>query len=184
MNLLHRKIPGAFVFVYQGDFCQKITKSILTTVEQILDVTEENPAVKRKVFKVMVESLQNIVKHSKEPKENDLRRHPAVFMVGREPHGYSIMSGNPVHKEMVPRLKSTLDRVNSVDRARLKDLYKHIIQGATLSDKGGAGLGFVDMVRKSGENLLFEFPEISETWCLFYLKVHVSLSPQLSTTKP
>jgi hypothetical protein len=84
------------------------------------------------------------------------------------------MSGNPVLKTSVPGLKETLDRINGLRKDGLKDLYKQVIQDTTLSDKGGAGLGFVDMARKSGEKLGFSFPEMSEAHCFFCLTVNVS----------
>jgi len=55
----------------------------------------------------------------------------------------------------------------------LKELYKEIIKNTTISEKGGAGLGFVDMARKSGGKLEFEFPEMNTEYCFFCLKVNV-----------
>jgi len=93
--------------------------------------------------------------------------------VGRESRGYSVMSGNPIRKENVPALKEALARVNRLGKDGLKDLYRDIIQGTKLSEKGGAGLGFVDMARKSGEKLQFDFHELTEDYDLFCLKVNV-----------
>ena len=90
------------------------------------------------------------------------------------------MSGNPVRKAKVTDLRDTLERINGLDKDGLKDLYKKIIQDTTLSEKGGAGLGFVDMARKSGEDLWFDFPEMSEVHCFFCLKVNVSRELQSS----
>lgn len=172
---LHRTMMSQkLILVYQGDFTQETTKSILTIAERSLEASEEDPAIKRKVFNVMVESLQNIVKHNEEIVEGKIWSHAAIFLVGRESNRYTIMSGNPVHKNRVRDLKGALEDINGLDKEGLKDLYKKIIQGTTLSDKGGAGLGFVDMARKSGEKLWFDFPEMSETYCFFCLKVNVS----------
>lgn len=172
---LHRTmLAQSLLLVYQGDFTQETTKSILTMAERSLDVTEEDGAIKRKVFNVMVEALQNIVKHNETLRNDGTARQAAIFLIGRESHGYSIMSGNPVPKKKVPALKETLNRINTLDQEGLKDLYRDIIRETTLSDKGGAGLGFVDMARKSGEKLLFDFPEMSESYCFFCLKVNVS----------
>jgi hypothetical protein len=171
---LHRTmISHKLILVYQGDFTQETTKSILTMAERSLEASNEDPAIKRKVFNVMVEALQNIVKHNEEFPGGDSRRHTAIFLIGKESDRYGIMSGNPVHKSRVTSLKATLERINALDREGLKDLYKNIIQDATISDKGGAGLGFVDMARKSGEKLWFDFPQMSEEYCFFSLKVNV-----------
>lgn len=176
MNLifdLHQTIQSQkLILVYQGDFTQETTKSILTMAERSLEAAEEDAGIKRKVFNVMVEALQNIVKH------NDRHDGPggaqkAIFLIAREANRYTVMTGNPVRKNRVEEMKKTLEKINQLDKDGLKDLYKRVIQEATLSEKGGAGLGFVDMARKSGEKLSFEFPELSEEHCLFCLKVKV-----------
>src|SRR5690349_457643 len=161
------------VLVYQGDFTQESTKSILSMAERNLDSSGEDSSIKRKVFNVMVEALQNIVKHSDELVDGQTRNHTAIFLIGKEANRYSIMSGNPVRKDNVPKLQKSLDHINGLDKEGLKELYKEIIKNTTISEKGGAGLGFVDMARKSGGKLEFEFPEMSGDYCFFSLKVNV-----------
>ena len=161
------------ILVYQGDFTQESTKSILSMAERNLDSSGEDSSIKRKVFNVMVEALQNIVKHSDELVDGQTRNHTAIFLIGKEANRYSIMSGNPVRKDNVPKLQKSLDHINGLDKEGLKELYKEIIKNTTISEKGGAGLGFVDMARKSGGKLEFEFPEMNSEYCFFCLKVNV-----------
>lgn len=161
------------ILVYQGDFTQESTKSILAMAERNLDSSGEESSIKRKVFNVMVEALQNIVKHSDELVDGAIRSHAAIFLIGKEANRYCIMSGNPIRKANVAALKQKLDQINGLDKDGLKDLYKDIIKNTTISEKGGAGLGFVDMARKSGEKLEFDFPEMSADYCFFCLRVNV-----------
>ena len=181
---LYRKMSAQdLILAYHGDFTQETTKSILTMAERGLEAAEEDPSIKRRVFNVMVESLQNIVKHNDAPA--GIQR--AIFLVGREANRYTIMSGNPLHKNRVDALKETLNRLNTLDKEGLKGLYKDIIKDATLSEKGGAGLGFVDMARKSGDKLTFDFPEMSNDYCFFCLSVNVSsacIEPKVCSALP
>ena len=171
---LHRTMMSQnLILVYQGDFTQETTKSILTMAERNLDSSGEESNIKRKVFNVMVESLQNIVKHSDELVDGETRSHAAIFLIGREANRYSIMSGNPIRKSNVESLQKSLDHINGLDKDGLKELYKEIIKNTTISDKGGAGLGFVDMARKSGSRLEFSFPAMNADYCFFCLKVNV-----------
>ena len=171
---LHRTMMSQkLILVFQGDFTQESTKSILSMAERNLDSSGEESSIKRKVFNVMVEALQNIVKHSDELVDGQIRSHAAIFLIGKESNRYCIMTGNPIRKENVSKLKDALDRINSLDKDGLKDLYNEILKNTTISDKGGAGLGFVDMARKSGEKLEFEFPEMNTEYCFFCLKVNV-----------
>jgi Family of unknown function (DUF6272) len=171
---LHRTMLSQnLILVYQGDFTQESTKSILSMAERNLDSSGEDSSIKRKVFNVMVEALQNIVKHSDELVDGQVRSHAAIFLIGKEANRYSIMSGNPVRTANVEKLKKTLEHINGLDKDGLKELYKEIIKNTTISEKGGAGLGFVDMARKSGGKLEFEFPAMNAEYCFFCLKVNV-----------
>jgi hypothetical protein len=171
---LHRTMMSQkLILVYQGDFTQETTKSILAMAERTIDSSGEESSIKRKVFNVMVEALQNIVKHSDELVDGETRSHAAIFLIGREANRYTIMSGNPIRKKNTAHLQAQLERINGLDKDGLKDLYKEIIKNTTISEKGGAGLGFVDMARKSGEKLEFEFPDMSTEYAFFCLKVNV-----------
>jgi hypothetical protein len=83
------------------------------------------------------------------------------------------MTGNPIPKNHKEGLIDTLNLLNSKDKDGLKEMYKDIIKNSQISDKGGAGLGFVDMARKSGEKLEFLFAEMNEEYYFFCLKVNV-----------
>jgi hypothetical protein len=133
----------------------------------------EESSIKRKVFNVMVECLQNIVKHSEDYEEADKRLN-AIFMIGKHQDEYIIMSGNPIYSKNVSVLQEKLDKINSLDKEGLKTLYKDIIKGTNISEKGGAGLGFVDMARKSGQKLEYDFTEIDSEVAFFSLKTTIS----------
>jgi hypothetical protein len=168
-NMLARNL----ILVYEGEFTQEITKSVLAMAERNMESMGEESNIKRKVFNVMVECLQNIVKHCEENNENE-KRHTAIFMIGKQKDEYIITSGNPIRNEAVPRLKDKLERINSLDKEGLKSLYKDIIKGSDISDKGGAGLGFVDMARKSGKPLEFDFEPLENGLSFFSLKTTIS----------
>jgi len=172
---LHRTMMAQkLILVYQGEFTQESTKSILAMAERNLDTTGEDSSIRRKVFNVMVEALQNIVKHSDELVDGSVRSHTAIFLIGRDDKSYSIMSGNPIRNSNIPNLTKALEKINSLDKEGLKEMYKEIIKNTTISEKGGAGLGFVDMRRKSGEKLDYQFPVMNPEYAFFCLKVNVS----------
>jgi len=163
------------ILIYEGDFTQETTKSILSMTERNLEQSGEESGIKKRIFNVMVEALQNIVKHSDEAKEGvEAGHHAAIFLIGHEKSQYSIMSGNPVKNVNIPSLKNALERINSLDKDGLKELYKEIIKNTTISEKGGAGLGFVDMARKSGEKLEWAFIPMTDELSFFCLKVNIA----------
>lgn len=174
-DLHQAMITNHVVLIYEGDFTQETTKSILSMTERNLESSGEESGIKKRIFNVMVEALQNIVKHSDEVEAAEKgKSHAAIFLIGHESSRYSIMSGNPVRKENVAGLQAALEKINSLDKDGLKGLYKDIIKNTSLSEKGGAGLGFVDMARKSGEKLEWSFVDVSEEVSFFCLKVNIA----------
>ncbi len=173
-DMHHMMLKNNIILVYEGEFTQEITKSVLAMAERNMDSVGEESGIKRKVFNVMVECLQNIVKHGDDPIDGETKTNAAVFMIGKQKESYVITSGNPVKDEHVADLKNKLDQINSLDKDGLKALYKEIIKGGTgLSEKGGAGLGFVDMARKSGQKLEYGFEPLEKGQSFFSLKTTV-----------
>jgi hypothetical protein len=123
----------------------------------------------------MVECLQNIVKHAEDlnEKDEDGLKNNAIFMLGKQVNEYIVTSGNPVRNEVIPNIQGKLEKVNALDKEGLKELYKEIIKNTEISEKSGAGLGFVDMARKSGEKLGFSFEPINDEFSFFTLRVTV-----------
>lgn len=170
-NLKPLKEPSDVILLYEGKFDNKTTKSVLHLAERNIDSISEDPSIKRKVFNILVECLQNVIKHGEhlEDPDPDLGTVPKL-VIGREQQYYSIASGNAILTENVEALKSRIDHINSLDKEGLKDMYKRIMRNDDLSEKGGAGLGLVDMARKSGDQLSYQFDPINQKLSFFSLK--------------
>lgn len=173
---LHEQMrEHSIILIYEGEFTQEITKSVLAMAERNMDSMGEESNIKRKVFNVMVECLQNIVKHSDDPDSAKKETNTAIFLLGKQEEAYIIASGNPIQAEAVATVKNRLDEINNLDKEGLKQLYKDIIKnGSGLTEKGGAGLGFVDMARKSGHRLDYSFEKLDNNSSFFCLKTTVS----------
>jgi hypothetical protein len=52
-------------------------------------------------------------------------------------------------------------------------MYKFILNHQKLSAKGGGGLGLVDIARKSGNRLEYEFHKYNENYYFFNLTISV-----------
>ncbi|MEX1002822.1 MAG: SiaB family protein kinase [Crocinitomicaceae bacterium] len=157
-----------------------ITSELLTTILQIMeskmDHIEEKPKVKRKVFNILVECLQNLYHHIDQdeivyiPTEDK----SALLMISKNETEYEITTGNYMKTEDVEPLKNKLDLVNSMDKAELKAYYKKVLSEGSLSSKGTAGLGMIDIARKSGEALVYGFQPINDKTTFFSLAVKIA----------
>jgi len=161
--------------VYEGEITQPIIKAFLSLTETKMMQQDEPGAVQRKVFHVMVECLQNVSKYSDSTiEQNYLYAGMGVFVVTRSTTEYRITTGNAMETRKIPDLKSTLETINNMDKDELNEAYKRQIKEGHLHEKGGAGLGFIDIRRKTGNTLSYEFMEIDEEFSFFILSSCVS----------
>jgi len=165
------------IFVYQGEVTADLVSSVLHMMENKLDGDGEDKKIKKKVFNVMVECLQNVYHHLdalEEVTDGEINDKRALLMIGKEESDYYVITGNYIRNDRVSVVKSKLERVNQCDKQELKTLYQEILSNEPMSDKGTAGLGMIDIARKSGQKLGFDFHYVNEKYSFFSLEAKVS----------
>jgi len=83
------------------------------------------------------------------------------------------MTGNYIKNDKVSGFKSKLDKINSLSHDELKTYYKEMLNNEQMSEKGGAGLGMIDIARKTGEKLKYNFVELANGYSFFSLNIKV-----------
>ncbi len=171
-------------YIYRGVFTTNITDNILALAESNLVQKEDPRALRRKVYNVMVEGLQNITKHQADL-ETDLDNKFGVFVLKKEHFKYFITTGNLIENEDIEKLTGQINQVNSMDKEELKAYHREVLLHGKISNKGGAGLGLIDMARKSGNKLLYAFEKVDDKFSYFYLHTEIpSKSAAKSTLNP
>jgi len=163
-------------YTYRGHFSTSITDNILSLAETNLDESKDKLKIRKRVYFIMVEGLQNITRHQ-ETSENEVEE-PGLFVIQRKKNSYYITTGNLIKSENIIRLKNQLDKINSLNANELKEYYREILNSRSFSNKGGAGLGLIEIARKSGKKLLFDFDRISEKFSYFYLHTEIPFSEE------
>ena len=162
------------MLAYEGDISQQLTKAFSAMAEDALEKNNEDEKVKRRLFHVMVESLQNLSKHSDNPSTGESARPgTGIFLVGRCAQCYMVTTGNVTSNSKLDFLKEMLDTINSMTPEELKAFYKTKLKENRLSDKGGAGLGFIDMARKTGSKVEYHFVPINDLVSFFLYRITI-----------
>ncbi len=172
-NLNHILDPADILLIYEGKFNSQTAKSVLLLAERNIDSIAEDPGIKRKVFNILVECLQNVVKHGEALENPESGGTVPILMIGREQDHYIIVAGNAMFTKNVDGLKSKIDEINKLDKNGQKQLYKQIMRNKPMTEKGGAGLGLVDMARKSGEKLSYHFRNMDRELSFFSIKTTI-----------
>ena len=165
--------------VYLGNVTQSTIESITDMISEDLNTRNENRRVTKRVYHVMMESLQNICKHA--DSQSDLESNSleqglvkqGIFLIGHNKKEYFITTGNNVEIKSAMALRDVLDKINSLDSQGIKEMYKEAMETSELGETGGAGLGFIDMAKKTGTEYEYYFEPDSETSCFFILTMRV-----------
>lgn len=179
MNLniydFYRKMESNDIMLsFKGDVTSEMLTSMLQIMETKLDNLCEENRVKRKVYNVLVECLQNLYHHRDEMKRKGSDgESAAIFMIGRNEDSYNIVTGNYILSDRVLNLKSRIDHVNTLDKDGLKVLYKEVLNNDERSEKGGGGLGIIDIARKSKQKLVYDFLDVDDTYSFFSLYIKI-----------
>jgi hypothetical protein len=154
-------------------FDQDIIKSMVTMAEKKLIQDNVDEGLRKKLFNIMVEGLQNICKHQFKTESQDYN---PFLMVGEGDGCYNMSTGNLIAKEKIAIVENKLDEINKLNKDELKEFYKQARLKSVISDVGGAGLGFIDMARKSGNKLDYKFYDVNESHSFFILYTKISNS--------
>lgn len=169
-------------YIYRGLFSQSIIVDILSLTEKNIVKAHDPSKVKKKVYNLMVECLQNITKHQVEVENPELEKN-GLFTIQYKGDRYYITTGNLIAKQHIKGLKNKIEEVNSLDKAELKKQYREQLMVGKISKQGGAGLGFIDMARKSGNKLYFDFKKIDDEYSFFYFRIQISTDPKEAAVK-
>lgn len=159
-------------FVYQGEFSDNMTDRILSMSEYNLDNLKSLSKLKKKVSFLMAESFQNIIRHGDiELSDPDISPKTGLFLTRNIGNMFYIISANIIDNTQIPDLNTKLNSINTLSPVELKALYMDVLSNQELSSKGGAGLGLIEMARKSGQKLDYEFEPVDTNHSLFYLGI-------------
>lgn len=168
-------------FIYLGKFDNSVLGFATEILKGHMTLASDTEGKKNKMSFLMIESFQNILRYGVlGRKENETSGE--IFIVRKTAGSYYVTTGNFVNNENIASTRAKLERVNSLTAEDLKKLFLETLQNKKISQQGGAGLGFMEMVRKTKEKLDFDFVELSPERSFFYFQLR--LKDDSSDTSP
>ncbi len=174
-NLMERE---NVLLAFKGTVTSDLLDSVFQIMESKMVDLNDSPATKKKVFNVLVECLQNLYHHIDDfDKDNFMdasgSKKSAIFSISRNDEAYNIVTGNFIYPKNVQEVTNKIDHINSLERDELKAYYKEVLNNGKLSEKGGGGLGLIDIAKKSRSKLQYSFKEIDDDYSFFTLTVKI-----------
>lgn len=165
------------VIEYNNDINQEAILKILNDLETKMDGFGESLKITRKAFNIITEGLQNIVRYGdKMPDKSVL----PTFIYDRQKEKYLLVFGNLLHTQKAPKLIARLNELNAQDSYGIQEMYKQVIKNNKNrnpdeeKDRNSAGLGFLEMARKSENKFIYNFFPYSPEYQYFAVVVTIN----------
>lgn len=171
-----RGANGEELFAFKGIMNDDILGEILSRVEDTLSEHESLMKLQRRINVIAVEILQNIFHHFEgvdSATVSDPSHNIVMFLLSKGKGAYYIIAGNYVPIETAEFLKEKIDSINELSVEELKKRYRKVLSNGDFSEQGGAGLGIIDIARKSGQKLDYDFINYDNRTSFFTIKVSV-----------
>jgi hypothetical protein len=163
---------------FNGIISSERISELLDSIEKELENRNEKAKLKKKVYNVMVEALQNLFHHSEKlPGNQDAENENkfAIFVLGKESETkYSLQCGNFILNRKIKILRDRIEQINYLTLNEVKILYQLILNNNEYSNKGGGGLGLIDIAKRTGNRLEYKFQNYNELYSFFCLKVLIT----------
>ncbi len=141
-------------FVYSGEFRDEHTARLIALGEVSLDGVNVRSYSKGRLAFVMVEAYQNIIRHKALlPPQLEHGQGRSLFILRCNDQGQHVVAMNAVVKSELPALRSTIDSLKGLSAEQLKSLFLAGLQKPESTARRGAGLGLIEMTRRSGSDL-------------------------------
>ena len=156
---------------YSGDISQPKIDSLLRLSENaILDNGSKRMVMKR-VCSVITECLQNTAIHGTKDGEGNLS---SFYILRSDKDSFIISTGNLILTHDAMLLVSKIDNLRAMSLPELRKLYIETLCNDSFNDKGGAGLGFLTMAKRSNHPMTYTLTEVGDRFSFFSLSISVS----------
>ncbi|MFK5984171.1 MAG: SiaB family protein kinase [Pseudomonadota bacterium] len=180
MNFRQQIIENNIVLSFEGQMSQGVLISLVDTLKKKLNednftgnkVLDNYEYLVRKIYAIFVELAQNIQNHSSS-KQASIHREPGggIILIREDKDAYVLQSGNLIEQTKADAIVKKIEDLNLLDDDQLKKLYKQQLRTARNEGKTGAGIGLIDLLRKSQQPLEYEMDNYDEKHQFFTLKV-------------
>lgn len=166
------KKEGELIHAYDGVLNTETISKLESEIESKIMERGLPKAVVKKVFFICVESLQNMLIHGH---KDDIGAQHNFFILKSLDKKVVIVTANLLSNSSIEKLQKDIEKINSFDEpADLKNYYLEHLENNELSEKGGAGLGFITIAMKSGNKLRPKFETINDRRSLFLMEVTIN----------
>lgn len=173
IDLFKQETTNDLSFIYYGKFSDQINDALIPLAEVVIGNSKVDMKIRKRAFYIFVECIQNVNRHHCKGKR--LKSFPReIFSIRQKKDRFNIALGNVLDNSSVKALKSKIDELNQTSVEELNIEYKKILRDTILSKLGGAGLGLIEVARKSGNKIQYNFEQLDDKQSYFSMETNIN----------
>ena len=163
------------VINHKGFISLSAIDKILHHLKGYLINKQSDKIIRKRVYSLSVECLDNILKHSdlNEEEHELVLNYPPRFIIEKIAESYLIHTGNIILNNNIETVTKRLNRLNELDSEGIVELYKESLSNAEISEKGGAGLGLIVMAKTTRQKIKYDFEKINDKFSYFAMQLNL-----------
>ena len=156
------------VFEHHGPMEPATLHILLAKAEEASLAAGDGVGLRKRLFNVLVEGLENMQRHAIEP-----HRESGIAVLVDRGDGYRLLLGNALPVASAALLVHRVGVLNEMEEVDLKEHFLKLLANDGRTDRGGAGLGLITMARKSAKPMLVHSVPKDEHTAYFALEIAV-----------
>jgi hypothetical protein len=164
-SIRDKMMKDSLMFVYRGVVTNENSVNLLMLLEKEMENSEFGFVGRKRLFMFVLESLQNVSRHSNKSQHANM----SMVVYSKNNNGYTVTTGNVLPTSSINDLKVKLDDINNLESKEIRNVYRQMLSTSEFSSKGGAGLGLIEMAKKTGNKLDYDFVPIDDEYSYFIL---------------
>jgi len=162
------------IFGYRGTLTNDLITSLLQLSDSKLKELKTPFKKKKSIINILIECLQNILYHSESFHDGFFNGHHCLFLLGKREEDYFIQIGNFIENKQIVDLKAKIDYLNTLDSKQIHKMYLEVLDKGTISDKGGAGLGILRVMKDSGSQIQYGFQKVDDFRSFYCMEILIT----------
>ena len=151
-NLRKHKV----IMAYNG----AVSDSLMLALADLLKsrmIAQEDPKRSKTVFSVFMEGVQNLIWHGSDHSDNS-----GMILITQDNSEVTIMCGNRIATGQAHELRQRLEQIKGADKETIRQLYREGMSQSVDHAGPGAGLGLLEIARRSNHPISYSFIDVDD----------------------
>lgn len=155
------------IMAYNGAVSDELMLTLADMLKARL-IAHDDSKRSKLIFSVFMEGVQNLIWHGSGQDDD-----AGMILITERDNEITIMCGNRILKTETLQLKERLHLIEGADKDTIRQMYREGMSNASEHEGPGAGLGLLEIARRSTQPISYTFEEVDDNHVDFILSATI-----------